>query len=245
MKNELKPEKSYNANLNYIKKLYAENGTFVGLDATAFYTYFNNRIVPDYETDPNLIVYDNLNGHAISAGLSANIDVAFNNGLKIIAGGTYMDVSIVENGVKEQQILTERFTGTWAISYKINRLNLGLDYTGNVYSPMRLPLLGGLDPRNAYSPWWSLQNIQLTYGGWKNVEVYGGIKNLLNWTPTKGNPFIIARSNDPFDKEVQFDGNGQVRATPNNPYALTFDPTYVFAPNQGMRVFLGVRVNIR
>ncbi|MDQ4139057.1 MAG: TonB-dependent receptor, partial [Bacteroidota bacterium] len=91
VKNELKPEKSYNANLNYIKKLYAGNGTFVGLEATAFYTYFNNRIVPDYETDPNLIIYDNLNGHAVSAGLSTNIDVAFNNGLKIIAGGTYMD----------------------------------------------------------------------------------------------------------------------------------------------------------
>jgi outer membrane receptor for ferrienterochelin and colicins len=108
-----------------------------------------------------------------------------------------------------------------------------------------LPLLGDLDPRQAFSPWWSIQNIQLTYGGFKNMEIYGGVKNLLNWTPNKGNPFIIARTNDPFDKQVQFDSNGQVMASPNNPYALTFDPTYVFAPNQGMRVFLGARINIR
>lgn len=245
VKAELKPEKSYNVNLNYIKKLYANNGTFIGLDATAFYTYFNNRIVPDYETDPNLIIYDNLDGHALSSGVSANVDVAFNNGLKILAGGTLMDVSIVENGVKEQQLLTERFTGTWSVSYKIRSLDLNLDYTGNVYSPMRLPLLSDLDPRRPTSPWWSLQNIQFSYGGFKQMEFYGGIKNLLNWTPNKGNPFIIARTHDPFDKGVKFDDNGQVMATPENPYALTFDPTYVFAPNQGMRLFFGLRVNIK
>jgi outer membrane receptor for ferrienterochelin and colicins len=77
------------------------------------------------------------------------------------------------------------------------------------------------------------------------MEIYGGVKNLLNWTPNRGNPFIIARAHDPFDKDVQLDANGQVLATPNNPYALTFDPTYVYGPNQGMRLFVGVRVNIR
>jgi outer membrane receptor for ferrienterochelin and colicins len=67
---------------------------------------------------------------------------------------------------------------------------------------------------------------------------------LLDFTPTRGNPFIIARSFDPFDKNVEY-VDGQVKATTSNPYALTFDPTYVYAPNQGRRGFLGVRVNIR
>ncbi|MBW3546308.1 MAG: TonB-dependent receptor, partial [Bacteroidetes bacterium] len=178
------------------------------------------------------------------SGLSANLDVEFKSGLKLIAGATYLDVYTVEDGQKEQQILTEHFTGTWAASYKIKQLDLSLDYTGNVYSPMRLPLLGELDPRRSHSPWWSLQNIQLTYGGFRNFEVYGGVKNLLNWTPNKGNPFIIARADDPFDTGVEFDGNGQVVATPNNPNALTFDPTYVYAPNQGIRGFLGLRITI-
>jgi outer membrane receptor for ferrienterochelin and colicins len=43
---------------------------------------------------------------------------------------------------------------------------------------------------------------------------------------------------------VQYDANGQVMATPSNPYALTFDPTYVYAPNQGIRGFLGIRFNL-
>ena len=77
------------------------------------------------------------------------------------------------------------------------------------------------------------------------MEFYGGVKNLLNWTPNKGNPFIIARSNDPFDKQVKFDGNGNALVTPDNPYGLTFDPNYVYGPNQGARVFLGFRFSMK
>ncbi len=75
--------------------------------------------------------------------------------------------------------------------------------------------------------------------------MYGGIKNLLNWTPNRGNPFLIARTHDPFDKQVQYDTNGQIKATAENPYALSFDPTYVYAPNQGRRWFIGIRVSLK
>lgn len=241
---DLRPERTYNINLNYLKKVYLNDGSFLGLDLSAFYTYFNNRIIGDFDTNPNQIIYDNLNGFAVSKGLTANVDMAFSSGLKFILGATYQDVSFTENGIKQQQILTEKFSGTWAVSYKINKLNLGIDYTGNIYSPMRLPLLSDLDPRRPFSPTWTIQNIQLVYDGFKNIEIYGGVKNLLNFTPNKGTPFIIARSNDPFDKNVQFASNGQVLVTPDNPYGLTFDPNYVYAPNQGIRGFIGVRLNI-
>lgn len=241
---KLKPERTYNVNLNYLTKVYLDNGSFFGFDVSGFYTYFNNRIVGDFETNPNQIIYNNLNGHAVSKGLTGNIDMALANGLKANIGITYQDVSLTENGVKKQQILTEKFSGTWAVSYKISKMHLAIDYTGNVYGPMRLPLLGSLDPRRPFSPTWSIQNIQLTYDGFKRIEIYGGVKNLLNFTPNKGTPFIIARTNDPFDKNVQFGSNGQVVPTPDNPYALTFDPNYVYAPNQGIRGFLGVRLTI-
>ena len=109
---------------------------------------------------------------------------------------------------------------------------------------MRLPLLGDLDPREEYSPIYSLQNIQFTYDGWRQFELYAGVKNLLNWTPNRGNPFIIARANDPFDKDVIFDSEGNAVQTPDNPYALTFDPSYAYAPNQGIRGFIGLRYNL-
>ena len=241
---ELKPEQSINANLNFLKKFYFDNGTFVGIDVSAFYTRFNNIIIPDYDTDPNKIIYDNLHGKSISQGVSGNLDIVFNNGIKLGAGITLQDVSNTEDGEKNRQILTESYSGTWNLSYTLHQLKLSLDYSGNVYGPMRLPLLGDLDPRLAYSPTWSIQNIQFTYKGFKNFEAYGGVKNLLNWTPNKGNPFIIARANDPFDKAVDFDTNGQAIATTNNPYALTFDPSYVYGPNQGIRGFFGLRYTI-
>ena len=245
IKNELKPEKTYNVNLNYIKKIFTGGGSFIGLDLTGWCTYFNNRIIGDYDSDPNKIIYDNLSGYAQSKGLSGNVDISFTNGLKVLGGVTFQDVSTVKDGRKEQQILTEKFTGTWAVSYKVKRLDVAIDYTGNIYGPMRLPLLGPTDPRKPNSPTWSLQNIQLVYTRFKKIEFYGGIKNILDFTPNKGNPFIIARTNDPFDKKVQFAANGKVVATPDNPYGLTFDPNYMYAPNQGRRGFFGMRINIR
>nr|WP_297787422.1 TonB-dependent receptor [uncultured Allomuricauda sp.] len=241
---ELKPERSVNVNINYLKKIYSDNGTFIGLDASAFYTRFSNVILPDYETNPNQIIYDNLDGKSVSQGVSANLDIAFPSSFKIMVGATWQDVSSAENGVTQQQILTESITATWNLSYTFRSLHLTADYTGNLYGPMRLPLLGDLDPRSEYSPTWSIQNIQFTYKGLNNFEVYGGIKNLLDWTPNRGNPFIIARANDPFDQEVTIDNNGNATATPNNPYALTFDPSYVYGPNQGIRGFFGLRYTV-
>ncbi|HEX5651467.1 MAG TPA: hypothetical protein VFX58_00245, partial [Chitinophagaceae bacterium] len=74
---------------------------------------------------------------------------------------------------------------------------------------------------------------------------FGGVKNLLNWTPARNTPFIIARSHDPFDKKVEYDASGKIVATAENPYALTFDPSYVYAPNQGIRFFAGARFTVK
>lgn len=241
--NTLKPETSWNGNVNFVKKIQLGQAA-VNLDASAFYTRFSNRIIADYDTDPNKIIYDNLNGHAVSKGLSLNIDLAFPNGLTVLAGATAMDVYSVENKVKTRQMLTEKFTGTWNIGYTLKTLRVKIDYTGNLYGPMRLPLLSDTDPRRGYSPWWSIQNIQLTKSAGQRLEIYGGVKNLLNWTPAKNSPFIISRTNDPFDKKVQFDQNGQAMITPDNPYGLTFDTSYVYAPNQGIRGFIGIRYRL-
>lgn len=241
---DLKPERSYNANLNYLKKIYAADGSFIALETTAWYTHFSNSIIPDYDTNPNQIIYKNLDGHSVSKGVSVNADMIF-GGLKVIIGGTLMDVSKTENGIKTRQILTEKWSGTWAISYLFPKAFLEIDYTGNIYGPMRLPTLGLLDPRRGESSAYSIQNIQLTFRGLKYFEFYAGVKNLLNWTPAQRNPFIIARANDPFDKDVQFDASGGVISTPDNPYALTFDPSYVYGPNQGIRTFMGIRYTLR
>lgn len=237
---ELSPEKSWNANVNFVKKI-SINNTLISLDASGFYTHFNNRILPDYETDPNKIIYANLNGFSVSKGLSLNSDISFPLGLTMNIGATLMDVSINENNIKKRQLLTESFSGVWSISYNLKKSRIKIDYTGNLYGPMKLPLLSELDPRRGESPWFSIQNIQITKNIGTSWEMYGGIKNILNFTPANNS---IARSFDPFDSGVDFNSNGEAIATTNNPYALTFDPSYVYASNQGIRGFLGLRYTI-
>lgn len=232
---DLKPETSWNGNVNYVKKFYMDGGSVFAVDASAFYTYFNNKIIPDYETNVNQIIYANLDGHAVSKGLSLNLDWAHTSGLKAMIGATLMDVYSVENNIKEWQMLTEKVMGTWTIGYKLKRANLSIDYTGNIIGAMRLPTLsieGGLqDPRPDKSKAWSIQNIQLTKHFNNGFEIFGGVKNLLNWTPTKGGVEIISRAHDPFEKI-------------DDPNLLPFDPSYVYGPNQGIRGFLGLRYNL-
>lgn len=87
----LKPERSYNGNLNYVLKVPTDHAYF-SFDITGFYSHFTNKIVGDFDSDPDKIIYDNLRGHAISQGVSLNNEVSFNFPLKIMAGVSYMDV---------------------------------------------------------------------------------------------------------------------------------------------------------
>lgn len=244
----LKPEQSYNVNLNYTSRIPMLR-SFIGLDASIWYTHFSNQIFPDYESNVNQIIYSNLNGYAESKGFSINIDYNHTNRFKALIGLTLQDVMRSEkvNGkmIKSSPLLIENWSGTWLLSYSFPMSGFSIDYTGNVYGPMKLPLISDEDPRRAYSPVWSIQNIQVTKRFGKQWELYGGVKNLLDWTPAKNNPFIIARTNDPFDKNVQYDNDGSVKKTADNPYGLTFDPTYVYAPNQGIRGFLGLRFTLQ
>lgn len=256
LKESLKPERSYNVNLNYVWYKKWEHASF-NLDASAWYSYFTNQIIPDYDTDPNKIIYQNLKGYAASRGMTFNLEFNYGHRFKSLAGITLQDVMKTEKDVEGKRnsirpVLTEKWSGTWALTYIFPSAGVTIDYTGNVYGPMRLPLLNSLDPRPAYSPVWSLQNIQFTKSIKRHTEIFIGVKNMLNWTPAKKIPFIIARANDPFDKHLSYNADGSIKPVndpsagqAHNPYGLSFDPAYVYAPNQGIRIFGGARFTLK
>ncbi len=208
-------------------------------DAGAFYTYFTNKIIPDY-SDANKIIYDNLSGYAVSRGFNANINTVFDNGFSANIGFTLSEVYFVENNQKQRPLLTEPYSAVWTLKYESKKYNFSVGYTGNLYGPMKLPLLSNLDTRPEYSPVWTIQNVQISkkWHNIKGLEMFGGIKNIFDFVPPA---YSITRPYDPFDKNVLFDSQGNIIPTPENPRALTFDTSYVFAPNQGRRIFLGVR----
>lgn len=226
----LKPERSWNGSLNF-QRFFTTGSGYLNLDGSLFYTYFSNRILGDFLTDPEQIIYRNLRGFAVSRGVTTNLDWQVNAAFKLNAGFTFMDVYSVQDNendlnVTVPQLHAPTVSATYALTYEIRKAGLVIDYTGRLYSPMHLPVLEN-DFRPGKSPWFVLDNVQLTKKLPKQLEIYGGVKNLFNFLPK--NPLM--RPFDPFDKHI----------TENNPNGYTFDTTYNYAPLQKRRVFLGLR----
>ncbi len=232
----LKPEQSVNGVLNW-QMNFAANGNRGNVEVSLFYSHYFNKIIPDYDTDPNKIIYANLAGYGTGRGVSVNADYAHYNGIKLNAGISYMDVFQTlrnQHGEKVniRQVQAPRWSGNLALTKTWIRQQLSIDLTANVYGPMRLPILPN-DYRPDYSPWFGLLHLQCTKKWDNGLELYGGIKNLLNFFPQDP----IMRPFDPFDKHT---------ADPvANPYGYTFDPSYNYAPLQGRRTYIGFRYTIR
>jgi outer membrane receptor for ferrienterochelin and colicins len=234
--NELSPEKSWNVNVNYSKNMVFANG-FVNLDGTLFYTYFTNKIVGDFLTDPDKIIYDNLNGYAVSKGITINADLQLTRGWSALAGVTIMDVYSIDQSAdteKIPQLHAPRFSGILAVSRTSKNSKWMMDLTGQFNGPMELPVLPD-DFRPAQSPFVPLMNFQVTRklkpaAHNHHWEIYGGVKNLFNFIPEHP----LMRPFDPFDKNIDVD----------NPNGYTFDTTYNYAPIQGLKGFLGVRYTL-
>lgn len=224
----LRPERAWSGNLNYNLRIPAERW-FVSVDATAFYTYFTNRILPDYDTHPQQIIYANLTGHSATRGATVQVDYSNAWPLRINAGTTWMDVYVADaEGVKTQQIRAPRWSGTLTANYTHPASRIAVDVTGNWFGPQRLATVP-LDFRPAYSPWFALLNVQVSRTFKGGFTLYGGVKNLLDFVPAHP----ILRPEDPFNRTAD--------DPITNPNGYTFDPTYNFAPLQGIRGFVGVR----
>lgn len=231
---ELKPERSINTTLNLVRK-WPGAKRFFGLDLSLFHTRFSNRILPDYLVDPNLIVYENLHGFGISQGVSLNLESRIGKHLRTMAGATCMDVFTRERNaegrmVRQQQYFAPGWSGTFTASYELPK-KWTIDLTGQWYGPMRLPILPN-DFRAEYSPTYALVNLQVKRPMGKRFELYGGVKNLLDFVPSDP----LMRPFDPFDQQA----NDPV----SNPNGYTFDTSYMYAPVQGARWFFGVRYTV-
>jgi outer membrane receptor for ferrienterochelin and colicins len=162
-----------------------------------------------------------------------------------MAAATFMDVFAVAqapNGYNErtQQVYAPRWSGTYSLSYPWRGVGLSIDLTGKWFGPMRLPVVPH-DFRPAYSPWYTLMNLQVTKKWGGRTETYIAAKNLLNFIPQ--NP--ILHPDNPFDRQGGLYWNTD--GTPNaatNPHGYTFDPTYNYAPMQGIKLMLGMRFNL-
>ncbi len=231
IRNELKPERSWNLNLNHTSHYHLGKG-LATVDANLFYTRFSNRILPDYDTDPELIIYDNLQGLSISRGISVTTDWNLPSGFRANAGITWQQV-FTQNDAKERsrQVYAPGFTANYGAGFELKKWRLSADFTGRTIGPMRLPVFPN-DYRPEYSPWYSLLDLQFVKQTGKRFEWIVSIKNLFNFLPQDP----IMRPFDPFDLQV----NDPV----NNPNGYTFDPSYNYAPMMARRFVIGFRCRL-
>lgn len=220
----LRPEESYNATLNF-NRIYSFLNGSGSLDADVYYTYFTNKIVPDYDVDPNLIVYDNLKGYSIIKGITVNMHHSFEFPLSFNLGMTFMDVYQIipdENGneIRDKQEFTPAVSGTIGFNYKIKKAGLTINWTGKITGPQKLPEYNAPYERATVSPWYSLHNVQLTKKFKYGIEAYLGVKNVFNYT--QDSPLI----------------------NPENPFSSSFDTAYAYGPLQTRRFMLGLRWDV-
>ena len=217
---DLKPEESYNINLNanHIFSLGRSTGT---IDVDAFYTYFTNKIIPDYDINPNQIIYANLDGFSVSKGLAFNIQQNFDFPFSIRAGGTYLDVySSDDNNTREDELFAPSFSGVFSLSYNWDKINTSIDWTAKVTGPMSLPTFPHPFERAEESTWFSQHHLQIKKVFSESITAFVGVKNVLNYT--QESPLVDWQ----------------------NPFSDDFDTSYAYGPLQSRRFLFGLSVKL-
>lgn len=219
---DLKPERSYSstAALQHIIDFGANPLT---IDVEGFYTYFTNKIEPDYDT-PGLIVYQNLDGSATTRGVSLTLSQSFTVlPLSYTLGGTVMDVFVEDNGERGPLEFAPEFQGVVNATYSF-RANWSLDYTMNLTGPMHLPEYEAPFARPTTSPTFSIHNLKLSKElpgpGNYDIDAYISVENLFDYTQAA--PLI----------------------DPTNPFGPNFDTAYVYGPISGRAFGFGIRVTL-
>ncbi len=212
----LQPERSATATLS-VNRLFDVGGVedAMTFDLDLYHTEFSNRIVGDFDTDPNLIIYRNLRGGARTRG--ATLAVGYATLRKPFTGSlavTVQDVSRTDDGVRRPLPFAPSQQAVFSLGYRIDRIGTTIDWTGRLQGPTTLPTFDGLPTR---SPWFTEQHLQFTRRTRNGPDVYLAVKNIFDFVQRDA---II----DPF-----------------NPFGDRFDTARVYGPLQGRRVVVGLR----
>ena len=216
---DLDPERSFNGTMS-VQHIFDINSNPLTVDLEGFYTYFTNKIEPNYSR-PNQIVYANLQGSSTTRGGSLTLSQSLTAmPLTYTIGATLMDVFIKEDGTSQPLEFAPDYQGVVNATYRLP-VDMRLDFTMNLTGPMKLPEYAPPFERDPTSPRFAVHNIQLT----KDIELntgsllqpYIAVENITNYT--QDSPLVA----------------------PENPFGERFDTAYVYGPIHGRSLGLGFR----
>lgn len=222
---EIEPEESYNANLtlDHVISIGKKGTGKITLDG--FYNYFTNQIIPDYDTDPTKIIYDNLDFRSEAKGISTTLNY-FQGQFSLEGNFTLQRVNELVRSAeglteRERQPFTPDFTGNIRARYSFKKLGLKAVSNLKIVGPQRLPLYEAPFTRPTESDAFAQLSARISKNFGKSLNVGIGVKNLLNYT--QDSPLI----------------------NPSEPYSDTFDTAYAYGPLQTRRLYLSLNYEFR
>jgi outer membrane receptor for ferrienterochelin and colicins len=225
----LKTETCYGFHTDYIRKFQTDNYHFFW-QSRLFFNFLFNMVEFEINYAQNTISYRNEDNYGLNGGLNSMIELYFQKPVKFHVGvnvlGNFELEKDEENGFDWERLINSPIlNAVFGLQYQFRKAGVNIDWSGYLNSPMRMSVQEN-DPRGEYSPWYTIQNIQCTKRFKKSWELFFGVQNIFDVRP----PEPILRPFDPFNKNVSADG-------------LVFDATYNYAPNQGVRGFIGFRLH--
>ena len=232
---ELQPEKSKSLilNTNYIYTGFNGSGNF---DIDLFYTYFSNKIIPNYDIQ-KYIIYQNSEGYSYSKGVSGAWNHSFLNGIAFTLNFNHQVVKYTENNNNIKTMFdmdhSPRWTAGLNIKFPLNNtwsINTSSNYVGIMQLPEVFDMKNNGQiseiSRPQRSKPFSIHNVNINGKLSNKNEVYFGILNIFNFRQ-KESPLVAY--NDP---------------NYNKGFSPFFDTSYAYAPNHGIEVFVGYKFNL-
>ena len=218
---KLRQEEAWNSGISMAFYIPLNERTLT-LNAEYYYTDFINQAVVDYDSDPTLISIDNLDGRSYSHTAQVDVSYDLTDNLNILAAFRYNHVMCTYGGSLLERPLQSRYKGLLTLSWKPMMALWQVDITMQLNGDGRVPTYidaDGTIVSCGQFPVYPQLNLQVTRM-FRHFSIYIGGENLTNY-----------RQPDPVINAA-------------NPWASTFDPTFVWGPVHGIMGYAGIRMNI-
>lgn len=218
----IKPEISWNFGGSFVQEFKMKNGRG-SLSVDFYHTLFENQLVVDRDKDHSKVFFTNLQGKSYSNTLQAELSLPLSKTLEVRLAFKYLEVKSELGGKIQQQVMIPKYRGFFNMAYKTRNKRWEYDLTASVFGKSRLHAVMLPDSTfstNNESDIFPIINAQITHI-YRDWDFYIGGENIGNY-----------RQNDAI-VDVE------------NPFGSYFDATRVWAPIQGINIYVGLRYKIK
>ncbi len=220
--NPLEPEKVINYGIDLLQ-IYDFGAVSGNINIDFFRTNFRNKVVADYDTDPNLLIFSNLRSNSFSDAFQAELNMNFLKLVDLKLSYKYLYSEYELNGIKYEEPFEAKHKMLGSLTFSAPNDLFIFNINMQWYGKQRLPSTAK-NPLEFQRPDESepyvIVNTQLT----KRIgmfELYAGVENLLDYV--QPNPII----------------------EPQNPFGKYFDTSYIWGPVKGREFYTGFRFYVK